>query len=340
MKKIVTYTRNILCLGSLLFFASCGDDGVEVVSQDTSWTIDNQYIEEDVREELGINPFVDLVYFSYYNTPLKEIKANYDLEHITVVDGNDFSFKMKITKPFKEDLTLKLAADATAQFPVNVEEYTKVTDENCVFGTAVLKAGEQETTIHFSFKDVDELKELPGSVLALTLKIDNQPEHIAISKSRSVFFIKVDTAIQLENIEASNETIAGESFNDNVTFESDRSKGLESLNDRDHDKNSWWTSNEQSYLTMTFPAAVTIKGILIDTNRNSTSSYGLKSLKVMVDKGNGQWLSNGIYDQGHIDGKVNIKFKTLIKCVGIRFEEMQSTTGKYTVDINEVTFIR
>lgn len=348
MNKIIAYTKNILCIGCLLFIASCGDGGVEVVTQDTSWTIDNQYIEEDVREELGIDPYVDLVYFSYYNMPLKEIKANYDLEHVTVVGGNDFSFKVKITKPFKEDLTLKLAMNADAKFPVNVEEYAKVTDENCVFETSVLKAGELETTIKFSFKDVDELKELPGAVLALTLKIENQPERVAVSKSRAAFFLKVNTAIQLENIEASNEPIDGELFNDIVTFGSNiRPDKLESLNDGNRTSNKWYTSStlpaEPPYLTMTFPEVVTIKGIRVDTNRDSSSTpsnYALKSVKVLVDKGNGQWLSNGVYDQGHIKGEAYIKFKTPIQCVGIRFEDFQSTTGKHSVDINEITFIR
>lgn len=349
MNKIIAYAKNILYIGCLLFIASCGDDGVEVVSQDASWTIDNQYIEEDVREELGIDPFVDLVYFSYYNTPLKEVKANYDLEHVTVVGGNDFSFKVKITKPFKEDLTLKLATDADAQFPMNVEEYAKVTDENCVFGTAVLKAGELETTIKFSFKDVDGLKELPGAVLALTLRIENQPERVAVSKSRAIFFMKVNTAIQLENIEAGNEPVDGELFNDIVTFESNvRPDKLGSLNDGNRTSNKWYTSStlpaEPPYLTMTFPEVVTIKGIRVDTNPDSSptspSNYALKSVKVLVDKGNGQWLSNGVYDQGHIKGEAYIKFKTPVQCVGIRFEDFQSTTGKHSVDINEITFVR
>lgn len=348
MNKIIAYAKYILCIGCILFIVSCGDGGVEVVTQDTSWTIDNQYIEEDIREELGIDPYVDLVYFSYYNTPLKEIKANYDLEHVTVVGGNDFSFKVKITKPFKEDLTLKLAMDVDAKFPINVEEYVKVTDENCVFETSVLKAGELETTIKFSFKDVDELKELPGAVLALTLKIENQPERVAVSKSRAAFFLKVNTAIQLENIEASNEPIDGELFNDIVTFGSNiRPDKLESLNDGNRTSNKWYTSStlpvEPPYLTMTFPEVVTIKGIRVDTNRDSSSTpsnYALKSVKVLVDKGNGQWLSNGVYDQGHIKGEAYIKFKTPIQCVGIRFEDFQSTTGKHSVDINEITFIR
>lgn len=341
MKKIIAYTKNIFFIGCLLIVASCGDDGVEVVSQDTSWTIDNQYIEEDIREELGIDPSVDLVYFSYYNTPLKEIKANYDLEHITLVGGNDFSFKVKITKPFKEDLTLKLAINADAKFPMNVEEYTKVTNENCVFGTAVLKAGELETTINFSFKDVDKLKELPGAVLALTLNIENQSERVAVSKSRATFFMKVNTAIQIENIEASNEPIEGELFNDIVTFSSDiRADKVSSLNDGDRKINKWYTSNEKNYLTMTFSNTVTIKGIRLDTNPSPTSAYALKNVKVMVDKGDGQWLSNGVYEQGHTNGVAYIKFKSPIICVGIRLEEFQSTTGKFNVDINEVTFIR
>lgn len=337
MNKII----NILSLGCLLLFTSCGDDGAEVVSQDTAWTIDNQYIEEDVREELGIDPFVGLVYFSYYETPLISVKANYDLEHVTVVGGNDFSFKVKITKPFKEDVTLRLAVSPDAQFPMNVEEYAKVAEDNCVLETSVLKAGEVETTMKFSFKDPDQLKEMPGAVLALTLKIDTQPEQLGISQSRGTFFIKVDTSIQIENIEATNEPIEGDLFNDNVTFESDiRPEKVNTLNDGDRKKNSWYTSSEYNYLTMSFSAPVTIKGIRIDTNKNNTGSYALQSVKVLVDKGNGQWLSNGIYDQGHTAGEAYIKFKVPVECVGIRLEQFISGNGKFAVDVNEVTFIR
>lgn len=337
MNKIIS----ILCLGCLFLITSCGDDGVEIVSQDTIWTIDNQYIEEDVREELGINPFVDLVYFHYYGTPLKSIKANYDLEHVTLVGDNDFSFKVKITKPFKEDVTLKLAVNPDAQFPENVEEYVKVAEDNCVLGTAVLKAGEVEAIIKFSFKDPDQLKEMPGAVLALTLKIDNQPEQLDVSQSRGTFFIKVNTAIQIENIEASNEPIEGDLFNDNVTFESDiRPDKVNSLNDGNRTKNLWYTSYEYNYLTMSFSDPVTIKGIRIDTNKNSTGSYALQSVKVLVDKGNGQWLSNGVYDQGHTAGEAYIKFKVPVECVGIRLEQFISGNGKFGVDVNEVTFIK
>lgn len=340
MNNIIAYIKSILCIGCLLFVTSCGDDGVEVISQDVSWTMDSQYIEEDVREELGIDPFTDLIYFSYYSTPLMLVKANYDLEHVTLVGDNDYSFKVKITKPFKEDLKLKLTTSPDAHFPVAVEEYAKVADDNCILGTAVLKAGELETTIKFSFKDIDKLNELPGSVLALTLAIENQQEHLSVSKSRGAFFMKVDTAIQIENIEASNEPIEGDLFNDNLTFESDRTSGLVSLNDGDRKKNSWWTSGVQSYLTTIFSSSVTLKGIRIDTNPGATSAYALKSVKVMVDNGNGQFLSNGVYDQGHKEGVVYIKFKKPIKCEKIRLEYFVSTTGKFGVDVNEVAFIK
>ena len=43
MNNIITYIKSILCIGCLLFVTSCGDDGVEVVSQDVSWTMDSQY---------------------------------------------------------------------------------------------------------------------------------------------------------------------------------------------------------------------------------------------------------------------------------------------------------
>lgn len=341
MNKIIRYAKTFICVGCLFSITSCGDDEVEVVSQDTSWTIDNQYIEEDIREELGLNPFIDLIYFSYYNSPIKEMKANYDLEHVTIVGSNELSFKVRITKPFKEDLTLRLVADRKASFPMAVEDYEEVQDKNFMLGTTVLKAGEIETNVSFSFKDIDDLNQLPGYVLALTLNIENKPEQVAVSKKRATFYLKLNTFIQLENIASGNEPIDGELFNDIVTFASDiRPDKVNTLNDGDRKKNSWYTSAATNYLTMTFSETVTLKGIRVDTNPGATSNYALKSVKVMVDRGDGKWLSHGVYDGGHINGEANIKFKSPVQCVGIRFEEMQSTTGKVTVDINEITFIK
>ena len=62
MKRKIKSAQSILWVLLLILSASCSKDEIQIVDQDTSWQMDNKYIEEDIREQLGIDPFTDLVY--------------------------------------------------------------------------------------------------------------------------------------------------------------------------------------------------------------------------------------------------------------------------------------
>ena len=61
MKRRIKSTQSILWVLLLILSVSCSKDEIQIVDQDTSWQMDNKYIEEDIREQLGIDPFTDLV---------------------------------------------------------------------------------------------------------------------------------------------------------------------------------------------------------------------------------------------------------------------------------------
>lgn len=123
MKRRIKSTPSILWVLLLVLSASCSKDEIQIVDQDTSWQMDNKYIEEDIREQLGIDPFTDLVYLGYYGKPYIQLEAINDLVSTTLVGKNELSFKVKVTKPYKEDIQVNLIKEdkLMADFPEMVE---------------------------------------------------------------------------------------------------------------------------------------------------------------------------------------------------------------------------
>ena len=115
MKRRIKSAQSILWVLLLILSASCSKDEIQIVDQDTSWQMDNKYIEEDIREQLGIDPFTDLVYLGYYGNPYTQLEAINDLVNTTLVGKNELSFKVKVTKPYKEDIKVNLMKDLVSQ---------------------------------------------------------------------------------------------------------------------------------------------------------------------------------------------------------------------------------
>ena len=64
--------------------------------------------------------------------------------------------------------------------------------ENCTFEGGVLKAGELETTVKLTIKDVEKLNNLSGYVMAIKLTMEGSHEHLAIARTRSAYFVKLN----------------------------------------------------------------------------------------------------------------------------------------------------
>lgn len=334
MKKIIILMHLLVSVVILSFVTSCGEDEVEVVSQDTDWTIDSKYIEEDIREQMGIDPSKDFVYFGYIKNPFYTLEAAYDMEHVIITKGDtDMAVKVRITRPFEKDLTLRLVK-GDEQFPVDVEGYTLMSESNFTSDTQVLKAGEREVTMHVSLKDFDAMSEVPGYVLALKLVMDGEYENLSVSQIRSTIFVKIDVIIRIDNIDSSNIPVDGTLLdNKTVLFETNTNpKNLYKLYDGNTYMNPWYPFSG-GYLSMTFPEQTLLKSIKID-------SSDLASLEVYVDKGDGIWLSHGKYmikDKAKI---VYVTFKKPTLCSKIRFDKMFTRTNGTMPDIYEINFIK
>lgn len=334
MKKIIILIHLLVSVAALSFITSCGDDGVEIVSQDTDWTMDSQYIEEDIREKLGLDPYKDFVYFGYLQNPFYILEAIYDMEHVTISKGNtDMAVKVRITRPFEKDLTLKLVKD-DAVFPVNVEGYGTMSESNFTSDTQVLKAGEREVTMHVSLKDFDKMSDVSGYVLALKLVMDGEYENLSVSQIRSNIFVKIDVVVRIDNIDSSNNPVAGTLLdNTSVLFESNTNgKNLFKLNDGNTYMNPWYPFSG-GYLNMTLPQQILMKSIKID-------SSDLAALEVYIDKGDGIWIAHGAFKIKDKTKIVYVTFKKPTLCSRIRFEKMFTRTSSSMPDIYEINFIK
>ena len=101
MKRRIKSAQSILWVLLLILSASCSKDEIQIVDQDTSWQMDNKYIEEDIREQLGIDPFTDLVYLGYYGNPYTQLEAINDLVNTTLVGKNELSFKVALQRRYQ-----------------------------------------------------------------------------------------------------------------------------------------------------------------------------------------------------------------------------------------------
>ena len=221
MKRRIKSAQSILWVLLLILSASCSKDEIQIVDQDTSWQMDNKYIEEDIREQLGIDPFTDLVYLGYYGNPLYTVGGNQRPgKNTTLVGKNELSFKVKVTKPYKEDIKVNLMKEdkLVTDFPEMAEGIPLFPSENCTFEGGVLKAGELETTVKLTIKDVEKLNNLSGYVMAIKLTMEGSHEHLAIARTRSAYFVKLNLSIRLDNIDSSNKKIEGKGFNKEISF--------------------------------------------------------------------------------------------------------------------------
>lgn len=345
MKKIMILIKVCAFAGLLGGLNSCSEEKVEVVTQDTSWQIDHKYIEEDIRELLGFDPHTDLLYFGYYNDPVVMLNAIYDTEHTTIQEGDELSFTVKVTKPLKEDVVIKLQKEDAAlnNYPQNIEDVARVTEDNCIFEPATLKAGEVATSIKMKFDKLDDLTDLSGYVLAVRLAIEGNHENLKVAQIRSTFYVRMSMKIQFDNIDSSNAPIEGTFFNRELTFESDaKPDKLGSLNDGNLTNNQWWTGSDKpdSYLDIILPEITLLKGFKMITGKATSGSYMLKSCDVLVDNGNGAWLSNGIFDRTEMNKDVYVKFKKPVQCKRIRLAKFNSFANKTAIELTEVELIK
>lgn len=327
MKKII---QLLYVLFAVAAFSACSDDNQgEVVSQDLAYQLDANYVFVDIPEKFPFDPS-NILYLEG-KTVLK-LNAKNDGSKTTITEGTAFTFNVKLKKALNQNVKVRLKKDpdlleghALIEFP----------DETFELNDAIIPAGSREGTITFDITNPDMLNKMPGYVLPLCLEFVDAVNGVRISEQSYSVLIEMSLRLEKDNIDPSNDEIEGEYFNDNVIFESNKSSGLERLYDGNISGSSWYPSNKDTYLTMTFSEPTRILGVRINFDNGY---YSLGSLNVYADEGNG-FISYGKLTR-NTNGIIYMKFKAPTDIRALKFDGMLTTSGGNGPDIYEITFIK
>lgn len=341
MNKIICTTKALLALGMLASMSSCVDDRIEIVEQDTSWEIDDKYITDDIREQLGIDPFSELVYFERASELVLDGMS--DLQSTIIEQGNELKLNVRITAPFEQDLNLKIVRvdSLLKQYPGGVGEFISYPEESFSTETQILKAGMSEVEFNLTLKNLNSLKHIPGYILPLRVEIADGVENVKVAKSRGVFFVKLKMKLGRENIADSFDLeIEGTAFNskEELNFESNVISGLAALNDGVFN-GTWYPRDLTSYLIIKLAKKETIKGIKCYVK---TGTYNLEKVRVSANLSEADDFIQGVFT---VPESINknlywIKFKEPIQTDQIKLDLFSGKKGVKDPDFTEIYLVK
>ena len=330
MKK---YIRLICVLLSVAAFTACEDeDRGLVVSQDTSYQLDPDYVYVDIPKEFQFDA-TNILYLD--GKTVLNLNAKTDGTNTNIIEGTEFTFNVRIKKALDKDLTVRLVQDEELLNEYNAGGAVLFPEESVAVSDVVIPAGQTSAPVTLSIQNLDKLTDLSGYILPLRLQIGQTTDEVKVSIQKYSVFVQMALEFGKDNVDASSfKEFDGEQFNNVITFDSNRTSGLSRLNDGNLTSGTWY-GYSQHYLTMTLPSAEVVKGLRLVLN----NSYQLGHIKLSVDEGNG-YINYGSFD---FDEKSNvyIKFKEPVSVKAIKMEEFLCVGGKDNgPEIYEIFFIR
>ena len=317
--------------------ASCSKDGPEVVFQDASWQIDDEFIDEDIREQLGIDPFATLLYFDKKEYA---IKGSYtSLEGESIIAEETLVLKVRLTSPAPKDLTVKLVYDKS--LVVDSKQSAVPASSFTVEKSLVIPKGQIEVPFNVKLNKLTVIEDIENYVIPLSIVMDESIENIKLSTERASVLAVVQASFS--NIDSSGNPIDGELFNENLIFSSSSNQNsLKYLQDELFREDLiWYPGGATTNLTISIPSKKEIKGILIHTS--SAASYKFKTAEVSVLNEKGVLISNGVYlKETSLSGenKFYIKFITPVNTNKIILTKMYSQRNSPQPDFVELELIK
>lgn len=326
--------QKIALLLVVAVMAACGDDQRgEVISQDLSYELDKDYVFVDIPAVFDFNP-ANILYLKG-KTVLK-LSGKTDGEKTTIKEGERFEFDIKLKKALDRDMVIRLkedhdlldgyqGADGYMAFPEGTVSLPNVT----------LTKGSKDAKAVLTFQNVNLINEMPGYILPLRLELVDAVEGVVVSSVYYSVFVQMDIEFGKENIDESNDPIEGTCFNDIITFNSDKIRGLENLCDGSTSY-SWYPSTTETYLTMTLPSPMKVLGIKINVKNDR---YMLGEFNVYANEGKG-FISYGQVKRNTKGEPIYVRFKTPVDITAVKFDGMLTINGSTQPDIYEINFIK
>lgn len=327
------YIQIACMLLSVAAFTACDDaDRGLVVSQDTSYQLDPDYVYVDIPKEFQFDA-TNVLYMD--GTTVLNLVAKTDGTTTNIVEGNEFTFNVRIKKALDKDLTVRLVQDEELLNEYNAGTAVLFPAETISLSEVVIPAGQTSASTTLTFQNLSQLNNLAGYVLPLRLQVGEANDEVKVSIQKYSVFVQMSVEFGKDNIDTTSfQEFEGEMFNDILSFESDKSSSsLNRLNDGKY-TNSWYPYYK-NYLVMSLPQVEVIKGFCIYLD----SYYTLGHVKVQVDEG------SGYIDYGTIDFNeypwVYIKFKEPVPVKSIKLSEFLGVGGQDNgPELYEICFIR
>lgn len=335
MKKII---RTIaLCIAAAAFTACSDDQRGDVISQDTSYEVDQDYVFVDIPPVFDFDPS-NIVYM--HGKTILHINGKHDSEsgHTSIQEGNTFQFQIKLKKAMEEDVIVRLKQDASLlEEHANPEQLLDFPQEAYTLAQVALPKGTKEAVATLEISQADLLNETPGYLLPLRLEIVDAASGLLVSSMHYSVFVHLSIIIGKDNIEPSNEPIDGIEFNDIMELESDDTYGLKYLKDGKTGGWDYWSPDEASnYLIMSLPEPETLKGFeLVTTN----TRWAVGRFNVYVDEGKG-FVAYGEVKRNTKGAPFYVKFKKPVQVKAIKLDGFLSTSDREGPELYEVYFIR
>ena len=329
------YIQIACMLLSVAAFTACDDaDRGLVVSQDTSYQLDPDYVYVDIPKEFQFDA-TNVLYMD--GKTVLNLNAKTDGTTTSIVEGTEFTFNVRIKKALDKDLTVSLVQDEELLNEYNAGSAVMFPAETVSLSNAVIPAGQTSTTVTLNFQDLNQLQELAGYILPLRLQVAEATDEVKVSIQKYSVFVQMAVEFGKDNIDSSSfkEFEYTEKFNDIITFDSStKTSYLKYLKDG-YSSGSSWYGYAEDWLSMTLPEPETLLGVRIDI---TTGTWQLKSLRMFVDEGEG-YMNYGTVEFNE-QYEVYIKFKQPTMVKSIKIDNTLRDGGKTQPDIYEIYFLR
>lgn len=332
MKKIVRLLYIVFAIASV---TACSDENRgEVVSQDLSYQLDANYVHVNIPKEFKFDK-TNILYLNG-KTILKLSAKNND-QGTKVNEGNEYSFTIRLKKALDKDIVVRLKEDATLLESYSDKGNLKTFPQGSYSLPEVrMEKGTKEATAKLTISNPNLLKELPGYLLPLRLEMVDATEGVSVSAEHYSVYVHINIEFSKDNIDDSNNEIAGSPFNNIIILESNKSDRLNNLKDGQTSRGSWYPDDASTYLIMKLPVAEKILGFKINVE---AGRYLLGKFKVYADEGNG-FICYGSVDRNTNGSPIYVRFKNPVNVKAIKIDNILTTSGGKQPDLYEINFIR
>lgn len=311
--------------------SSCSKDDIEIIEQDTSWTIDNKYEDEDIRNTLGEIPSTPLAYFN-----INSIQGNgiHELGKTTVQYNTNRQIEVILTTAIDFDLEIGFNIDSDKLSP----GFTLMPEEAYTINPVTIPAGELKVTTEIAISNPDILQE--GSYELPIKMVMESSDKIKSAKERGNLNIKCNIQFSIGLLDQTTKVLEGELYK-NFVLTSNKSKeslkfltdGNKSQYDDKWNQTIWKTTSKSDFLHIDLGKEIEVKGLKI----NQDSYYPLEFVKVYSNI-NDEVKFLGLY-KSEGKGEQNIVFKPNTKLTNIILKEFVG--GRYNyANLTELEVIK